>query len=111
MYKAPIEILTSITDEIHTQITQQREFRIMAAVNEVIKVDKEELIKALNYDRQQYKKGIEDGKRVLERVCRHRTLVMTRPEIDREYRPWCSLKHQECYYQCLYEDILHEADQ
>lgn len=55
MYKSPIEI-------IYDQIRLQHEGDIMKAVQKVnINVDKEELIKALQYDRGQYEKGFLDG--------------------------------------------------
>ena len=46
-----------------TQMELQLEGEVMKAVQKVgVTVDKEELLKALNYDRQQYQKGYEDGK-------------------------------------------------
>ena len=56
MYKSPIEI---ITKQINTQIEEH----IFNAIQEVAAdVDKEELIKALQYDRNQYEQGYMDGK-------------------------------------------------
>lgn len=56
MYKAPIDI---IYGEMSTKI----EGDILKAVQRYgINVDKEELIRALEYDRGQYKKGYRDGK-------------------------------------------------
>lgn len=47
-----------------TQMELQMEGEIMKAVRKVgVTVDKEELLKALKYDRQQYDKGYEDAKR------------------------------------------------
>lgn len=55
MYKAPIEI-------IQTQTQMQMDGKILKAVQGVgIDVNKEELLKALAYDRKQYSKGYEDG--------------------------------------------------
>ena len=55
MYKSPIEI---ITGKIQTQIDDE----IYSAVQNVgINVDREELLKALEYDRGQYEKGFDDG--------------------------------------------------
>ena len=55
MYKSPIEI---ITRNIQTQIDDE----IYRAVQNVgINVDREELLKALEYDRGQYEKGFDDG--------------------------------------------------
>lgn len=59
MYEAPIE---SIITEMWTQVVKQRENDIYQAVQECgVTVDKEELVRALQYDRQQYEKGYEDG--------------------------------------------------
>lgn len=59
MYKSPIEIIAS---DMQMQIRKQQEDEIYKAVlNCEISVDKDELIKALNYDRNQYEKGYQDG--------------------------------------------------
>lgn len=67
MYKSPIE---KIYSELQTQMAQEDENMIMTAIREVgVNVDKEELIKALRYDRNQYTKGYEDGKNdVLDKI-------------------------------------------
>lgn len=55
MYESPIEI-------IQTQMQMQMDGEILKAVQGVgIDVNKEELIKALAYDREQYSKGYKDG--------------------------------------------------
>ena len=55
MYQSPIEI-------IHDNMRMQIEGEVYKAVQRVgVTVDKEELLKALQYDREQYKKGYEDG--------------------------------------------------
>ena len=57
MYKSPIEIF-------QTEIEMQMEGEILRAVQRVgVSVDKEELLKALKYDRDQYSKGYEDAKK------------------------------------------------
>lgn len=62
-YKSPIEIwYDDNISEIASQITEHSEMQIMAQINQHVSVDKEELIKALNYDRQQYEKGYADAK-------------------------------------------------
>ena len=56
-YRSPVEI---ITGEIENKIEND----IMTAVYHYdIKVDKNELIKALDYDRKQYEQGYEDAKK------------------------------------------------
>lgn len=56
MYKSPIDI-------IYGQMETQLEGTVLKAVQNVgVNVDKEELIRALQYDRDQYHKGYSDGK-------------------------------------------------
>jgi hypothetical protein len=60
-YESPIELL--ITD-VQNQIVKQQDEEIYKAVLHYIpKVDREELLRALQYDRQQYEKGYRDGQR------------------------------------------------
>lgn len=75
MYESPIEM---IYGELQTQMMQESEKLIMKAVRiKGVNVDKEALIKALQYDRNQYSKGYEDGKNdVLDKI---------RAEIDKIY--------------------------
>ena len=57
MYKSPIDI-------IYGQMETQIEGDILRAVQRYgINVDKDELIRALQYDRDQYEKGYSNGKR------------------------------------------------
>ena len=57
MYKSPIEI-------IYGQMQTQMEGDILRAVQSYFpNVDKEELLRALQYDRDQYHKGYADGRR------------------------------------------------
>lgn len=60
MYKSPI----SIYETAMQTIIEHRENAIFAKVQDAfdVKVDKEELLKALRYDRNQYEAGYRDGK-------------------------------------------------
>ncbi len=59
MYSSPIN---RVLDDIRYQIVQQGENQIMEAVQKCnIIVDKDELVKALRYDRDQYDKGYKDA--------------------------------------------------
>ena len=59
MYKSPIELLIS---DIQHQIAEQQDEQIYQAVVRCIpNIDKEELLRALKYDRNQYNKGHLDG--------------------------------------------------
>jgi DNA-directed RNA polymerase subunit RPC12/RpoP len=56
MYESPIEL-------IQKQMQLDLESKIMSAVQEVgISIDKDELVRALKYDRDQYEKGYADAK-------------------------------------------------
>ena len=60
MYESPIN---KFMGEMQTQMVKDEEGQLMVQVTQAIgyDVDKDELIKALSYDRQQYQKGYEDG--------------------------------------------------
>ena len=67
-YKSPIKLLCDdMMHSIEIKVREHNEMQIMAAVNQVVSVDKEELIKALNYDRHQYEKGYADAKAEFQR--------------------------------------------
>ena len=56
MYKSPIEVIT-------TQLNSQIENEVLKAVQNIaVNIDKDELLKALQYDRNQYEQGYIDGK-------------------------------------------------
>lgn len=59
MYESPIELCVS---EFVSQIEEKKGSIILKACQDVgVKVNKFELMRALEYDRQQYDKGFEDG--------------------------------------------------
>jgi hypothetical protein len=59
MYESPVE---AIATEMQMQIINQHENAIYQAVQKYdITVDKKELMRALQYDRQQYEKGYKDA--------------------------------------------------
>ena len=60
MYRSPITI--SLTDNIVNALRHESENNIMHFVmDQIVTIDKEELTKALEYDRHQYEKGYDDG--------------------------------------------------
>ena len=60
MYESPIELLFT---DIHHQIVEQQDEQIYKAVLHFVpNVNREELLRALKYDRNQYDKGYADGK-------------------------------------------------
>ena len=64
MYESPINMIYDAADKIIKQRQDEVENKIVCEITEryAIDVDKDELIKALNYDRNQYHKGYFDGK-------------------------------------------------
>lgn len=54
MYESPIQLTSNVRTEVDNEIFK-------AIVEHNVNVDKDELIKALRYDRDQYDKGYTDG--------------------------------------------------
>lgn len=76
MYESPIELFIK---DVTQSVIEQRENTVYASIveNFGINVDKDELIKALNYDRGQYNKGYADGyRRGLEEGKRDAYLIL-----------------------------------
>lgn len=63
MYESPINIISQMVDEHIKEIHKQEETAVMTEITKKIGVDidKDELIRVLNYDRNQYEKGFFDG--------------------------------------------------
>lgn len=61
MYESPIEIFRAV-DDIIKQVNEGTDKMVCEAVIKCgVNVNKDELIKALQYDREQYAKGYNDG--------------------------------------------------
>ena len=84
MYKSPIEMFMS---DIQHQIEKQKDDEIYKAVVSVgINVDKEELLRALRYDRQQYEQGFLAGKAAtMDAIVRCAECVSFRPYMEDRY--------------------------
>ena len=66
MYESPI---TMIQETISQQMKQEEDKYVMEIERAVgFHIDKQELIRALNYDRDQYNKGFNDAKRQFDRL-------------------------------------------
>ena len=79
MYKSPIDI-------IYGQMETQTEGTILKAIQRVgVDVDKDELVKALKYDRDQYRKGFEDGSRLRTDTIKAEVAMEIFAEIDKLY--------------------------
>ena len=63
MYKSPITIIESTMDSFAKSIIKQKDDAIFAEIQHSfgVDLDREELIRALKYDREQYDKGYADG--------------------------------------------------
>ena len=61
MYKSPIEITRTVDDIVTKMNEAQDEYITHACMSIGVNVDKDELVKALAYDRHQYEKGYVDG--------------------------------------------------
>ena len=78
MYKSPITVLTgevkfdSLTEKIEKEFADHIDEAIIRAVLEThVDVDRDELIRALRFDRCQYQKGYSDGYEAAERKIVH----------------------------------------
>lgn len=93
MYQSPI---TELYKEIDYKIREEHEKQIFEAVQNVeISVDKEELIKALKYDRDQYRKGFADAKREI---------------LDKIYKMYQDVQFMDCTGYDVYCEIKKEID-
>lgn len=72
MYKSPIEFIESAEDSFDVSIEKTKNELVYQAVcKKGVEVDKEELLKALKYDRGQYEKGYREGYEAgFEKNCR-----------------------------------------
>ena len=61
MYESPVNLWEDMT-RICEEITKVRDEYVFSQIRDVVDVDKEELLKAIRYDRQQYEKGYSDGR-------------------------------------------------
>lgn len=100
MYESPISITERLLDEYAKMVIERRDNEILAKVQSVVgvDVDKGELLRALQYDRDQYEKGYADGKRdamaelVRCKDCKHLEITGCYGECKRGYmgivKPW-----------------------
>ena len=65
MYESPIKIIESTIDSFSNAIIKRKDDAIFAEIQSSfgVELDRGELIRALQYDRDQYDKGYADGKR------------------------------------------------
>ncbi len=87
-YKSPITVYS----DFENQILQEQENQIMCKIRTFVDVDKDELIKMVNYDRNQYKEGYKAG---IQKMRRHGHWVKT---------DWGDYKCSECGH---YEETIY----
>lgn len=107
MYQSPI----SLYEKAVEAIIEQREDRIFAKIQDAfdVQVDKEELIRALQYDRDQYAKGRMDAIMEMDLVkvvrckdCGHRGDPVMCPMCYEEYQEWDDDGYHE------WETVVHD---
>ena len=89
MYESPI-LITQIGDQIGTELVEKEEEYVFSVVKRLyVDVDKDELVRALAYDRGQYEKGYSDG-----RAARDAEIVRCKDCVHHKNAPqttdvWC----------------------
>lgn len=106
-YESPIKItyqegipeFRTFHEQIADEIGERVECRIMASVQEQMKIeiDRNELIRALNYDRDQYDKGFADGYR---EGIRDKRNCCIGAEDNPEPAEWIETDHKGTPYLC-----------
>ena len=97
MYESPIRIFESTIDSFSKAIIKQRDDAIFAEIQSSfgVDLDRGELVRALQYDRNQYNKGYADGKRDAEAAlvrckdCKHYVDIESRCDHPMQEAEWC----------------------
>lgn len=77
MYESPIVLMEKV-DKISKDFGEKLEDHVVEVIRSYyVNVDKEELVKALKYDRDQYDKGFKDG------------YEKAKKEMEEKVRKWC----------------------
>ena len=81
MYESPI---TQMIDDITTEFIQQQEDAIMVQVKQSVgyDIDKDELVKALQNDRNQYEKGFNDCMKLIDEIKSEILDLTAEPKVD-----------------------------
>lgn len=106
MYENPI---TQVISDMANQIVQNQENQFMYEIRQKIgyDIDKEELIKALRYDRDQYNKGYADGikakQELLDLICDVNPEEIAAQIASGNLHNWCLILKRE------FERLLNEC--
>lgn len=110
-YNSPISIISQMVDDQIKEMHKQEEAAIVTEITRKIgvDVDKDELIRALNYDRHQYEKGYLDGRmfgrhEVLSKVKR----ISNSQAIQKERFGYCDEKGTAEYKECIKRHVCDE---
>lgn len=92
MYESPIVLMEKV-DKISKDFGEKLEDHVVEVIRSYyVDVDKEELLKALEYDRDQYDKGFKDGFEKAKKEMESKPLNNCRVRTDEEeekVRKWC----------------------
>lgn len=100
MYENPINMFFENTvNDIVKKVNEQQEDYVMECVRKVgVDVNKEELVRALNYDRRQYEKGYEDGMQMAKFIYRWLADNFDPPcEYYSEGSPIAEFMNEDCF--------------
>ena len=101
MYESPIEFITA---DIASSISKQLDNDIYQAVVKTgVNVDKDELIKALKYDRDQYQKGYRDGYT--------EGMIAMKNKLEETLDGITSSKLLDVLYDILYKEMVGKKDE
>jgi hypothetical protein len=98
MYENPI---TEVMSDISTQIIQEKENQLMMQFRQTLgyDIDKNELIKALQYDRDQYRKGYADAmknkEKISELICDVNPEEIAAQIASGNLHNWCNILKRE----------------
>lgn len=93
-YESPIQKLVM---DVEKKVMQEEETQLFMTIKQAIgfSVDKEELLKALKYDRNQYEQGYIDGLRANDWIPDWIPVSERLPELNRPL--WVTAYHRVCY--------------
>lgn len=114
-YESPITVYSQIVTNMANSTNDNTDESIYTAVQNVgIDVNREELIKALNYDRQQYEQGYSDGLHIYKELeiqyqkamqfLIHRCCPREFSEVDDITCTFDYNKCKECWERCITDD-------
>lgn len=109
MYESPVKVWEDVS-RICEEISKAKEEYVYSQIRAVVDVDKEELLKALRYDRQQYEKGFSDGMAARDaEIVRCKYCKWRHDDSNPQYLP-CTDWYPPDNFFCAYGDKGEEGD-